>query len=101
MDYTSDPDGSINGWLSNEHPNQHDYDQLAVIYSHLDNTTTVAQTPSGNTMPREFTDLDLDTPAQWGGLVKFKGRTAIFKRDFGGGHKVFTFVILVPGEELK
>ena len=32
MDYTSDPDGPP----SNLHPNQHDYDQLVTIYSHLD-----------------------------------------------------------------
>ena len=32
MDYTSDPEGPP----SNEHPNQHDYDQLESIYSHLD-----------------------------------------------------------------
>ena len=32
MDYTSDPDGPP----SNEHPNQHDYDQLESIYAHLD-----------------------------------------------------------------
>ena len=32
MDYTNDPDGP----LSNEHPNQHDYDQIATIYGHQD-----------------------------------------------------------------
>jgi hypothetical protein len=37
MDYTSDPDGPP----SNEHPNQHDYDQLVTIYTHLDNSTTI------------------------------------------------------------
>jgi hypothetical protein len=39
MDYTSDPDGPP----SNEHPNQHDYDQLESSYSHVDKTTTVKQ----------------------------------------------------------
>ena len=33
MDYTDDPDGSVDGELSNEHANQHDYDQLESIYS--------------------------------------------------------------------
>ncbi len=37
MDYTRDPDGPP----SNEHPNQHDYDQLAAIYAHTDSSTTV------------------------------------------------------------
>ncbi len=32
MDYTSDPDGPP----SNEHPNSHDYEQLLLIYEHLD-----------------------------------------------------------------
>ena len=41
MDYTNDPDGGGIYGPSNEHPNQHDYDQLALIYSHLDSTTTI------------------------------------------------------------
>lgn len=44
MDYTNDPDGPP----SNEHPNQHDYDQLVTIYSHLDSTTTVGQSTTSN-----------------------------------------------------
>jgi hypothetical protein len=34
MDYTNDPS-------TNQHPNQHDYDELVTIYTHLDSTTTV------------------------------------------------------------
>jgi hypothetical protein len=34
MDYSNDP-------TQNQHPNQHDYDELGIIYSHLDSTTTV------------------------------------------------------------
>jgi hypothetical protein len=37
MDYTRDPS-------SNQHPNQHDYDELVTIYSHLDDHTTVGAT---------------------------------------------------------
>ena len=41
MDYTNDPS-------TNQHPNQHDYDELVTIYSHLDSTTTVgAAAPTG------------------------------------------------------
>ncbi len=38
MDYTHDPDGSEawRGGLSNEHPNAHDFEELAIIYSHDD-----------------------------------------------------------------
>lgn len=52
MDYTNDPDGGAGGASptdpSNEHPNQHDYDQLVTIYTHLDSTTTVSSSaPTG------------------------------------------------------
>ena len=50
MDYTSDPDGPP----SNEHPNQHDYDQLQTIYSHLDSATTISSSTTalpGNAPP--------------------------------------------------
>src|SRR5215217_7127104 len=56
MDYTNDPSGTLgtNGTLSNEHPNQHDYDQLAKIYSHLDSTPTIGSSSAAsaaNTLP--------------------------------------------------
>jgi hypothetical protein len=45
MDYSPEPESN------NRTPNQHDYDELAAIYSHLDSFTTVgstqAQNPSG------------------------------------------------------
>jgi hypothetical protein len=54
MDYTNDPDGGAGGASStdpsNEHPNQHDYDQLVTIYSHLDSTTTIASA-TGDELP--------------------------------------------------
>jgi hypothetical protein len=37
MDYTSNPG-------TNQHPNQHDYDELSIIYAHLDSFTTVGAT---------------------------------------------------------
>ena len=37
IDYTSDPDGPP----SNEHPNAHDYEELQIIYSHLDSFSTI------------------------------------------------------------
>ncbi|MBI2337739.1 hypothetical protein HYU95_01005 [Candidatus Daviesbacteria bacterium] len=79
MDYTNNPD-------SNQHPNQHDYDELELIYSHLDLTNTISQTlfpVQGN----------LDNPTEWGKLVKKQGRVAVFERNFGLGNKLFTFVI--------
>lgn len=84
MDYTNDPS-------TNQHPNQHDYDQLALIYAHLDSTTTISQTLSngGNI------NVNLDEPAEWGRAVKKSsdGRNSLYERDLGRGQKVFTFVI--------
>ncbi len=84
MDYTSNPSGPP----SNEHPNQHDYDQLATIYSHIDSTTTGLQTAPGK-------NAAAPADGQWGQLVALTdgGRTAVYVLDAGGDQKVFTFVI--------
>ena len=86
MDYTSNP-------IGNEHPNEHDLDELEDIYSHLDSTTTVgASLP--NAMPPAMGQIDFDTPAQWGKLVRSGGggRVQMFEQDFGRGHRVITHV---------
>jgi hypothetical protein len=81
MDYTSDPS-------SNQHPNQHDYDQLVTIYTHLDSTTTVGSMPAG------FANADVHAVENWGEKVheSADGRSALYVRDFGKGFQVFTFV---------
>ena len=100
MDYTNSPG-------TNQHPNQHDYDELELIYSHLDTTTTVGQTlPNGNgnaqgvgAMPPAMRDIDLSGPEQWGKVVRgsrAQGFT-VHELDFGGGHKVVTFVTWAQG----
>jgi hypothetical protein len=92
MDYTNDPS-------TNQHPNQHDYDELVTIYTHLDSTTTALQTrahrPAIGEMPPAMNDIELTGPRQWGKLVKgsLEEGASIYKLDFGSGHKVFTFVI--------
>ncbi len=88
MDYTNDPDGSVHGWLDNTHPNQHDYEELAIIYTHLDSTTTVTSSPA-------VSRANLDSPSSWGQLMKTTrgGRAQVFERDFGNGERVVTFVI--------
>lgn len=86
MDYTSSPD-------SNQHPNAHDYAQLEVIYSHLDTITTVGQTFNPSSLAKEIAQADLDDQREWGKRVKGNNKVAIFERNFGGGQKVFTFVI--------
>ena len=88
MDYTNDPDGSVSGQLDNTHPNQHDYDELGIIYSHLDSTTTLKSSPAAS-------GADLESPSQWGQLMKTTrgGRAQRFERDFGNGERIVTFVI--------
>lgn len=92
MDYTNDPDGTLADpdQLSNEHPNLHDYDQLALIYEHLDSAT--AGRPNPKDRPA---NVDLENPSQWGKEVRQSpnGRNSLFERDLGNGEKVFTFII--------
>jgi hypothetical protein len=83
MDYTSFPDGPP----SNLHPNQHDYDQLASIYSHLDSTSTVGLAAASTTAPQVGNDK-----ASWGKLADHSAKADTYIRDFGNGDKVITFV---------
>ncbi len=83
MDYTRDPS-------TNQHPNQHDYDELVTIYSHLDSFTTVGQPVS--THPSAMTD----SPASWGALVRGSAAShgvATYVRDLGHGDMIITFVV--------
>ncbi len=86
MDYTSDPDGPP----SNEHPNQHDYDQILSIYAHVDSFTTVGSTTAAQGAPQDVNRQD-----EWGRSQRYDshGRPTEYERDFGGGKKVVTFVI--------
>lgn len=91
MDYTSDPS-------TNQHPNQHDYDELAVIYAHLDSINTIISsiTGRGNSRPENFgQDIDLNDPSAWGKAVKQDARdnNSLYERNLGNGEKLFTFVI--------
>ena len=97
MDYTNDPSGlaGTNGTLSNEHPNAHDYDQLATIYTHTDLKTTVSSTSVASTMPPATNQGNLNSRAEWGRKIHESpnGKLELYERDFGGGKKMFTFVI--------
>lgn len=87
MDYTSNPAG-------NEHPNAHDYGQLETIYNgDPDGSTTIAQIAAK--APPAMNEIDFEGPGQWGRLVRStnRGQTEVYELDFGGGHKIFTFVI--------
>jgi hypothetical protein len=85
MDYTSDPDGPP----SNTGPNQHDYDELVTIYTHLDSSTTV-----GAALPKGSAAAAAEG-AGWGREVArtHGGHTSVFVRDLGRGNLVVTYVI--------
>lgn len=85
MDYTSDPS-------TNQHPNKHDYDQLAAIYAHLDSTTTVGLAAPSSPAPNFAGDAD----EAWGTLVDAKGPMETYYRDLGEGHGVITHVFWAP-----
>ena len=80
MDYTSDPDGPP----SNEHPNQHDFDQLVAIYSHLDSFSTV-----GGSSASALSGSD------WGHLASGSraGGYSVYVQADGRGNAVITHVI--------
>ena len=88
MDYTNDP-------TTNQHPNQHDYDELALIYSHLDSTTTVGAASAASGVPAAAGRGDLNSRAEWGRKIRESrnGKLELWVRGFGNGNKVFTFVI--------
>jgi hypothetical protein len=81
MDYTRDPS-------TNQHPNQHDYDELVTIYSHLDSTTTV-----GAAVPGSSASVGNDA-STWGRQVEGSRNAghSTFVRDLGSGNLVITFV---------
>ena len=85
MDYSSNPLGPP----SNEHPNAHDYDQLATIYSHTDSSTTIGQTTNRGAAASQIDH------GQFGQLIRSTngGRTELYVLDLGHGEKVFTHVI--------
>jgi hypothetical protein len=84
MDYTNNP-------ATNGHPNAHDYEQLESIYSHLDSSTTIAQTSDTST----GTDKEPgDGPRAWG-TEKFRsedGQFSVFEKNLGNDNKKITHV---------
>ncbi|OGO56671.1 MAG: hypothetical protein A2Z32_11490 [Chloroflexi bacterium RBG_16_69_14] len=82
MDYTNDPG-------TNQHPNRHDYDELGIIYGHLDLTTTVASSPAIAPAARAPA-----ADAAWGRLMQVTnhGHGAWYLRDLGAGNVILTHV---------
>lgn len=90
MDYTIDPS-------TNHHPNAHDYEQFALIYAHLDSTTTVSTTTTSNrarTLPvasQAACDGEHGIPEHAG-----PADGDIFVCDRGGGQLQITHVFWIP-----
>lgn len=92
MDYTNDPTGlaGTNGTLNNLHPNQHDFDQLVSIYTHLDSTNTSFSPVSGNAAAAN--SVNVEDRSDWGKAVRQSNSNSLYERDLGNGRKVYTFV---------
>ena len=102
MDYTNDPTGTTAGYeLNNESPNQHDYDQLVVIYSkHTDGSTTVGGgTASGPS--RGASEEAGNGPPDWGRPIRRddEGRPILYRKDFGGDRHLLTWVRWVDPDD--
>lgn len=80
MDYTNNPE-------SNQYPNAHDYEELELIYAHLDGFTTVSQTVAS------IATNNFENRGDWGRVIRDNGKVAVFERDFGMGQKLLTHVI--------
>jgi hypothetical protein len=80
MDYSQDP--------ASTDPNAHDYEQLELIYAHLDSTTTV-----GTSSPSQPRTVGNDR-SSWGREIhrSANGRHSTFARDFGNGQLLITEV---------
>jgi hypothetical protein len=96
MDYTNDPDGTIYTQPSNEYPNEHDFEQLEIIYPPDDGGGDGGGGGGGGSCNPRSPMCNGATAAgghaQWGQLVSRHGGTEIFERSISSGRKVVTFV---------
>jgi predicted Zn-dependent protease len=98
MDYFSNTGSNATSTLST-HPNQHDYDQLVSIYSHLDSSTTIAANARGGAGAEqsgaEWSNSEVtDDPNSWGMLVRqsASGRSSEYERYNSDGSRTLTHV---------
>ncbi len=104
MDYTNSP-------ATNQHPNQHDYDMLTSLYTHLDTITTVLASATknspavsakgGNAAVAIAKEIDMNNPSAWGKAFKqdAQGNNSLYARDLGNGQTVVTHVTWIEGHE--
>lgn len=97
MDYTRWPAG-------NEHPDQHDYDQLAVIYNHLEPVSSSSsqsargQGQAAGVDPALLQSESGDTPVEWGRAVDYTadGRPHVFVEQVSPTVRKVTHVFWTP-----
>jgi len=99
MDYTNAPAGGIvKGFdygLSNERPNDHDLEELGIIYAHLTDTFTTVSAAKSAGASALVQNGDFENASEWGKAIRYSsdGKPSLYARDLGRGEKVFTFVI--------
>src|SRR5262249_22147402 len=89
MDYFSNTGANAASTLSTT-PNAHDFEELSIIYAHLDSTTTVAASVSSATSGSEANE----DPNSWGQLVSQSrdGRSSTYTRPNSDGSRSITHV---------
>ncbi len=89
MDYFSNTGTNATSTLSTK-PNKHDFDQLNIIYGHLDTTTTVAATAAMSAAANSVTEEAIT----WGALMRQSadGRSSVYEQNHHDGSKTLTHV---------
>jgi len=97
MDYFSNTGANAGSTLSTK-PNAHDFDELNIIYAHLDSTSTVAQIAAEVAAMHQgpgaaHRDIG-DDPNSWGQLVRqsANGRSSTYERENADGSRNVTHV---------
>ena len=91
MDYFSNTGANATSTLSTK-PNAHDFQELNIIYAHLDSTTTVAAMAA---MAASAVSVDVDDdPNSWGQLMSQSGngRSSTYERHNWDGSKTITHI---------
>jgi len=88
MDYFSNTGGNAGSTLSTQ-PNSHDFEELDLIYAHLDNTNTVAGMSAFS-----ISADDDDDPNSWGQLMRqsSNGRSSTYRKFHADGTDTLTHI---------
>jgi hypothetical protein len=104
MDYTNDPDGTVYTRADSRSPNDHDYDMMVEIYTHLNSTDSGdddgggGKGKGGGKKPKKAGEagaIDLNNPSAWGQAISqdAAGRNNLFERNLANGQVLVTHVL--------